>query len=147
MHSPYQQLRKPVKIDIHPGALSLDVKSKWIKPASNAVNVPEDVLQVLDEEIEKRHAGGPRVCFVVVVRERGTCSCCLQDKEIKCIHFLFTYLGRGNFMDTRTTTKERVYQEFMGIWVGYVQHYARSVLWSRNWSCCTLLSNCTYLST
>jgi len=68
MHSPYQQLRKPVKIDIHPGGLDSKV-SKWIKPVSSTVVVPDDVLQVLDDEIEKRHAGGPRAEEIVWIQE------------------------------------------------------------------------------
>lgn len=63
MHSPYQQLRKPVKIDIHP--VSLDGlpaarKGRFIKGVSAAVQVPDDVLQTLEDDIEKRHAGSSR---------------------------------------------------------------------------------------
>jgi len=62
--SPYTQLRKgqPVKIDIHPsldGATSRP-KGRFIKGVSAAVTVPDDVLQTLEEDIEKRHVGSAR---------------------------------------------------------------------------------------
>jgi len=69
MRSPYKQLRKdhPVKIDIHPLDLSAastspskGVGGKWIKPVSNAVQIPDYVLKALEDDIEHRHAGGPR---------------------------------------------------------------------------------------
>jgi hypothetical protein len=60
MHSPYQQLRKgkDVKVDIHlDGAAPA---RRWIKGAIAAVQVPDDVLQTLNDDIEKRHAGTAR---------------------------------------------------------------------------------------
>lgn len=60
--SPYQQLRRdrPVKVDIHtsvPPVLGGKGKKVWIKPKSNSIQIPPEILEILGEDIEKRHVG------------------------------------------------------------------------------------------
>lgn len=68
--SPYTKLRRdrPVHVDVH--QLDLDStpsfpgtgrRNVWIKPKSNAVHVPPEILEILTQDIEKRHAGQPQV--------------------------------------------------------------------------------------
>jgi len=64
-NSPYSSLRKEVRVDVHNQAQAPSVQTKWIKPASASVNVPEHILTALEADIEKRHAGKPKAEEIV----------------------------------------------------------------------------------